>query len=44
MNPLCRLIGMNKNSLANQGEIIVDALNTAIDKRCSTHKQRATRM
>lgn len=29
-NPLCLLIGMNKNSLSNQGEIIVGALNTAI--------------
>ncbi len=30
VNPLCLLIGMNKNSLSNQGEIIVDALNSAI--------------
>lgn len=30
VNPLCLLIGMNKNSVSNQGEIIVDALNTAI--------------
>ena len=32
VNPLCLLIGMNKNSVSNQGEIIVDALNTAIDQ------------
>ena len=30
VNPLCLLIGMNKNSVSDQGEIVVDALNTAI--------------
>ncbi len=30
VNPLCLLIGLNKDSLSNQGDIIVDALNTAI--------------
>ena len=30
VNPLCFLVGLNKDSLSNQGEIIVDALNTAI--------------
>lgn len=30
VNPLCFLIGMNKSSLSGQGEVIVDALNTAI--------------
>ncbi len=31
VDPLCLLIGMNKNSLSNQGEIVVNALNAAID-------------
>jgi GDSL-like Lipase/Acylhydrolase len=30
VNPLCLLIGMNKNSVSTQGEAIVHALNTAI--------------
>jgi hypothetical protein len=35
VNPLCLLIGMNKNSVSSQGEIIVDALNTAIGEAVS---------
>ena len=32
VNPLCLLIGMNKNSLSNQGDVVVGALNSAIDE------------
>ncbi len=31
-NPLCFLIGMNKSSLSDQSDIVVNALNTAIDE------------
>ncbi len=32
VNPLCLLIGMNENSLSNQGDVVVGALNSAIDE------------
>jgi hypothetical protein len=32
MNPLCFLIGMNKSSISDQSDVVVNALNSAIDR------------
>ena len=32
MNPLCFLVGLNKSSISGQSDVVVNALNTAIDR------------